>query len=548
MKADLTRRSFDPHRHFSRVLMQQGRVQLDADWNEQSAIMLHLVRRLTADLVGPVASAGTAFDIGLLQTQNAVVDDIALMPGDFYLDGILCELESTPVAVVNWNGNTITVAEWTIDGTSYQAGQYVHLWDQANPATPAIDARIVKPDYTAMTLTLDRDVSALSVAGQGRVRRIVTYLSQPDLPDPPPLQPSTYQLYLDVWERLITCLEDDDIREVALNGPDTAARTRVVWQVKALPTKQESCMTQQQLIDALQPINRGLLRARTQPASASTDPCTISPDSNYRGPENQLYRVEIHTGANDPSGRAPSFKWSRENGSVVFPIVGLATSDNATTTVTLGNLGRDDRFGLLEGDFVEVQDDLSVLAQIPGTLLQVQSIDRTGLVVILAGTTTPGVGADATRHPLLRRWDHKATGAVTLGPDNAVLIPQIGGGQPPTASQVVWLDLEDGVQVEFADWRQPNYRSGDYWLIPARVATGDVLWPIEVAEDAQQNPISSPVARRPDGVLHHFAPLALATLDGKVINLTPCGGGFRGMRTARSRSPVVGRVRPTSTS
>ena len=39
-------------------------------------------------------------------------------------------------------------------------------------------------------------------------------------------------VYLDVWERHITALEDDDIREKALGGPDTATRTKVVWQVK----------------------------------------------------------------------------------------------------------------------------------------------------------------------------------------------------------------------------------------------------------------------------------------------------------------------------
>ena len=35
MKADLTRDSYNVLRHYSQVLMQQGRVQLDADWNEQ---------------------------------------------------------------------------------------------------------------------------------------------------------------------------------------------------------------------------------------------------------------------------------------------------------------------------------------------------------------------------------------------------------------------------------------------------------------------------------------------------------------------------------
>src|SRR5262249_22108505 len=43
-----------------------------------------------------------------------------------------------------------------------------------------------------------------------------------------------YWVYLDVWERNITWIEDDSIREKALNGPDTCARSKVVWQVKAL--------------------------------------------------------------------------------------------------------------------------------------------------------------------------------------------------------------------------------------------------------------------------------------------------------------------------
>ena len=41
MKGDFTRNTFDPDKHFLRVLMQQGRVQLDSDWNEQAAILLH---------------------------------------------------------------------------------------------------------------------------------------------------------------------------------------------------------------------------------------------------------------------------------------------------------------------------------------------------------------------------------------------------------------------------------------------------------------------------------------------------------------------------
>ena len=38
MSGDYSKHRFDPNRDYSGVLMQQGRVQLDADWNEQVEI------------------------------------------------------------------------------------------------------------------------------------------------------------------------------------------------------------------------------------------------------------------------------------------------------------------------------------------------------------------------------------------------------------------------------------------------------------------------------------------------------------------------------
>ena len=61
MKGDFTRLGFDSGKHYSRVLHQQGRVALDADANEASAILLHHLRRLTRDLYGP---AGGPADSG----------------------------------------------------------------------------------------------------------------------------------------------------------------------------------------------------------------------------------------------------------------------------------------------------------------------------------------------------------------------------------------------------------------------------------------------------------------------------------------------------
>ena len=52
MHADLSRLTFRPERHYSAVIAQQGRVQLDADANEQTAIQLHQARTTAADLIG----------------------------------------------------------------------------------------------------------------------------------------------------------------------------------------------------------------------------------------------------------------------------------------------------------------------------------------------------------------------------------------------------------------------------------------------------------------------------------------------------------------
>jgi hypothetical protein len=154
---------------------------------------------------------------------------------------------------------------------------------------------------------------------------------------------------------------------------------------------------------------------------------------------------------------------------------------------------------------VEIQDDKSVLLNLAGNLLQVQSIDRTTMTVTLSGVPGIPVGGDMTLHPLLRRWDHKAgdpaEGGLELGSDGGALIVEDSEG--------TWLSLEDGVKVQFqppTPERSANqYRTGDYWLIPARTATGDVEWPTEL--NAQG--VVVPIAKLPDGVTHHYAPLAV---------------------------------------
>jgi hypothetical protein len=455
-RGDFTRDTFHQANHFCRVLMQQGRVQLDADWNEQASVLLHYLRSLGADLIGQHGGpAASGFAISPVTTNN--LSDFQIGYGNYYVDGILCEFGAPPAP--------------------------------AGSPPPG-----------------------------------VTYLGQPDFPNPPAFSaPGIGLFYLDVWERHVTGAQQDLLTEVALGGPDTATRAKVICQVKlatnfplggAWPQQKFSDAEWQTWVALWQAANRGTLKAQVKPEAMSTDACVISAASSYRGTENQLYRVEIHNGGTlqspappetgdqelalapgAPTG--PSYKWSRENGSVVFPILSLAISAGQTTVV-LSSLGRDSNLSLQVDDWVEVVDDNFALSRSVDLLLKVVKIDSTTQMVTLAGTSGITVAQPPTTHPLLRRWDG-------IGP-----IVEGSGSQLPN-----WLNLEDGLQVQFQPAPPPaspnypttpnQYRSGDYWLIPARVATGNIEWP-------QLANAQGPAALPPHGVEHHYAPLALATV------------------------------------
>jgi hypothetical protein len=295
-------------------------------------------------------------------------------------------------------------------------------------------------------------------------------------------------------------------------------RTQIIWQVKLRkleplpPAVRDKCANIQ-----MPKASNARLIADVQSGEFDGDPCNIAPGSRYRGAENQLYRVEIHTGNVDEFGEVvdsitPTFKWSRENGSVVFPIISI-TGSGETTEIRLAHLGRDNKFTLREGDWVEIVDDNYTLNNSAAKLLKVAVIDRDEMSVTVDGTTGIRANAGSKNHALLRRWDQKPGNPddrdLVLGADNAANIPVEG------TDNNNWLTLEDGIQIQFVK-KAPNsslrsrYHTGDYWLIPARTATGDIEW----EQDESGNPQEQP----PRGIEHHYAPLGI--IDGG--KLTHC--------------------------
>ena len=383
MKGDFTRFTFDPKKRYTRVLKQQGRVDLDADWNEQSAIDSELDRVSRMDLSG-VESGAPSLNPGFEVTLAG--GDLNFSPGRFYLEGLICELLAS-----------------------------------------------------------------------------TTYLTQPFLPNPPPLTPANNQtdlVYLDAWQRHITAIEDPSIREVALEGPDTCTRVQTIFQVRIAPSVGAS-------VDCsnapLPPKSDAGLTTSLVPVPPEDDLCLIGATGGYRGLENRLYRVEIHDLG--PLGTA-TFKWSRDNGSVVFPITEFVVGQSHKIRVK--RLGRDQVLSLREGDYVEVLDDNNELLGTPGTMAQVQLIDAANLELTLSAAVAGSLAA----HPKVRRWDQKSLPiTVSAGP----------------------IALESGIQVSFSG---STFKTGDYWMFAARVTDGSIE--ILTGEPAQ-------------GIRHEYARLALIT-------------------------------------
>lgn len=432
MPGDYTRFTFKPRKNYAAVLRQQGRVGLDSDFNEMSDVADRRWRSESMDIFGPAAVSDLLNPDAFLITPTAP-GDFTIEPGRMYVDGLQAENHGLPPEIYD----------------------------------PAL--------------------------GEVRGTGAVPYGNQPYLPDAiplddvslPPLAGRSDLVYLDVWRRELTFIEDPEIREIALGGPDTATRLQTIWQVKALAGVGDTrCGDDLTAWDDLIAPSAGRLTTATVAPPPSGDPCVISPEGGYRGLENRLYRVEIHDpGTTGIGGANPArFKWSRDNASVASAVIGIDPGPPGQTRLRLRGLGRDRVLRFHRNDWIELLDDNLELNGQPGFMARVDDVDEADQALILdrvvpAGTfnaLNPGA-----RHTRVRRWDQKT------GVDADGLLPVTAGA----------IDVEDGIRITFTlDPATGGFHTGDYWAFAARTANGTV-------EELDEAP--------PRGILHHYVRLAI---------------------------------------
>lgn len=434
MKGDFSRLSFDSRDNYNQVLLQQGRVLLDSDFNDLAALTAQRIRQLGRDVFGPHA--------GPIDANGE--------PG-FYIRP-------------SGKGFQATAGRYYVEG---------------------LGVGISRPVWLDPVKDLDMETGVLHL------------------------------LYLDVWQRHVTWLDNDTLSEPALGGLDTATRVQLAWKVRSFNLKNEKYPLK--ITDWMDWLHKNLQRwprgagtgrprilpqmqAWTNPRDTEDAmPCVADPVGGYRGLENQLYRVEIHT-AGDGDDTPPTFKWSRENGSVAAPW--LETDGNDLLVDGIHDTAR----GFASGQWVELTSLESEDGGLPGTMAQLVSVDGLRLTIDPKSHSGPLPDPQKMNHPVVRRWDQRENRSdKNYFKDGAIILDETRDSyQLEAGIKIAFPALEKNVKKSAV-----YYRPGDYWLIPARPAIGDILWQLDPNGTDQDRYL----ALEPHGVEHSYAPLALVQVD-----------------------------------
>ncbi len=469
MASDISRTDDGGRQHYKGVVMQQGRVILDRDFNALQETVEARTDADALDFVGPFGTPDNGFAIDMitpgspplwvppppLSPPGAHNRDFAISPGTMYLGG---------------QRAVFSPADYGKSGISYS------YFDQ--------------PDWI-----------------------------QPDQPKPDAVQEF---VYLHLLEQEVSAVEDPDLRDVALGGPDTTQRKRLLKRVKRLKVDSGDCATAfgqaqnlwQQKNFAFDPKTMRLLPQASLKVSFSTqtsqaDPCDPVSQGGYLQPDNQLIRVQIKD-----SGGTPKLLWAYDNASFLY-----RGSISDSTTLLLQQSPVDAFHIPRAGQVVEVirsaliidseQDETDPLK--PRNIVRCVA-EASGVVRTLTANYQPddrSIKLDTAlpqeyvtdTNPLFVRIWQSQTDLSTTGSSTVELTDASNNS---TTGIVVTINMSlAGGQLQAP--------IGAYWLFAVRPSTPQAVYPERFLTDAQP----------PDGPRQWVCPLAVINWAGQSATSPP---------------------------
>lgn len=445
MAGDRARLSYDPTRKWRGTVAQQGRVTVEADINEAAAIADERDRLTTLDVVGPVGTP----DGGYAVTAFGAGNSSGATPGDLQIGA----------------------------GTLYLGGERLDLDDPVAYST--------QPDW------LDHSTDPL--------------WKDPAIPESD--GSSSELITLRAIEIEVSATEDPALADVALGGPDTMQRRRILQRFARHRVKSIACDgAWKEFTSSLAQQGLGfnaktmLLESTTSLLVSFTNTvgqpslCEPVATGGYLGAENQLIRVMITSV--DPKSGTPTIVWGFDDASFLYRL-NAATYDagSKTTTVTLASAPVDSFHFPGLGDAVELLRDAvqltaaDYIASPSGFVSELTAAyDPPQMQLVISGQP-PDDYLAATPQLYLRVW--KGTAAAPMG-------------------QAIALG-DTGLAVTLSSSGN-FFNVGDFWVFAVRPIDPAIVYPQRYLDAPQP----------PEGPRTWVCPLAVVTWEQGEATVAGC--------------------------
>ncbi|MEI7898003.1 MAG: DUF6519 domain-containing protein [bacterium] len=415
--SDISRNAFDPAKHYSSVRMQQGRVMVDDDWNENERIRMDQQIKINQDVIGDHGTPDDGFKIsfeGETENKKNLDDwDFRIQKGTYYVEGLRVILEDceTYLAQNDW-------------------------------------------------LTLSNDDDNLHKLSDK-------------------IDSHTDFVYLEAWQQPVTAVEDGELIEEALGGSDTSTRMRIMHRVRIKKNiKDNEIDCHKQISEVKSQTGQNLIVGFSEEQNLY-DLCSPSVQAGYLGAENQAIRVQI-TGykkfiwgfnnasplykvnlplRQDDSGNTYEIEMITQprdvyhrpgKGQIVELLAGSVVLPHGQRIAdTIGLLGR------VEENYNPGSRTLKItIKDFDSKYFNEWTWDEQGTLIF---NRSP-------EHCFLRVWDMGS------------YIPEGCEINLDSITNTAILG-HSGIKIEFSG---DNYKPGDYWIIAARPQTPDKLVPWEL--------------------------------------------------------------------
>jgi Family of unknown function (DUF6519) len=319
-------------------------------------------------------------------------------------------------------------------------------------------------------------------------------------------------VYIEAWQQPVSAVEDSELFEVALGGPDTSTRMRLMHRVHVQSgIGGANCVPAwRSLLRSWVGSGRGTLNADGElvvdtllkvdfaPGGDPDDLCSPQAVGGYLGADNQAIRVQLVD--------ANHFTWGFDNAAPLYRVQIAQDSSGALKVVSMLTEPKDQAHWPMPGQVVEllpwsaVLSNNEKLAELGGFLATVDApYDNVTKQFTIAAAPATVFGND---------WKHRS--------DQATLKPP---GSPEFFYLRVWNRGSDMVSPPAIPFTQGNQvalghtgliitidgndrRADDFWIIAARPQSPNEVVPWLLKS-----------GRAPHGVRRYFTPLAVIEWD-----------------------------------